>query len=195
MVTRAGNTRAKVSTPYKTTASKHIRNKVTSSLGLVPLVECPLRPPLPLLPPPLTSVMELLAPLAGTRTRSSQARSALATAQPTSVRHLARVHRQHCRGKIHQFHNMLVLQARPSPTSPDRCLGCWVSAQHVVLYIRSTQRRSFISGRRTDTATAASARNPRGLWPPVTKFQGAHRRREPAPRAPLLSAKTREPAL
>ena len=185
MVTRAGNTRAKVSTPYKTTASKHIRNKVTSSLGLVPLVECPLRPPLPLLPPPLTSVMELLAPLAGTRTRSSQARSALATAQPTSVRHLARVHRQHCRGKIHQFHNMLVLQARPSPTSPDRCLGCWVSAQHVVLYIRSTQRHSH----------ACFCEEPTGSFAASYEVSRRYAGNGCLRLERLLSAKAREPAL
>ena len=52
---------------------------------------------------------------------------------------------------------------RPAPTTQDGCLACWVSAQQVVPYIRSTQRHSH-------TYFARSSRAPS---PPVTKFQGA----------------------
>ena len=53
-----------------------------------------------------------------------------------------------------------------------------------------------MSGRRSDTATPASARSPRTPSPPVAKFfKALCRLREPAPRAPLFSVKAREPAL
>ena len=57
VVTRVGNTRAKVSLPHKTTASTHLQKKVTSGRGLVTLLDCPPRPPLPLLPALLAPVM------------------------------------------------------------------------------------------------------------------------------------------
>ena len=100
MVTRVGNTRAKVSPLHKTTVSTHLRNKVTSSRCLVTLVECP---PFPLLPPPLASVM--MQNVNFTRCSCSK------------------------------------LVQRPAPTSLVSCLACRV-AQHVIPYIRSTQRRS-----------------------------------------------------
>ena len=55
------------------------------------------------------------------------------------------------------------LVQRPAPTSLDSCLACWVSAQHVVPYIRATPRHSH----------TYFARSPHAPSPPVTKFQGA----------------------
>ena len=63
---------------------------------------------------------------------------------------------------------------RPAPTSQKVCLACWVSAQHVVPHIRSTQRHSH----------AYVGRSSRAPSPPVTKFQGAM----PATGACALSA-------
>ena len=97
----------------------------------------PPRPPLPLWPPPLESVTVPLTTLAETRTRASQASSALATDKPTAIRHLPCVRRQHCRGEMYSR-----LVQRPAPTSLDRCLACWVSAQHVVPYIRPMHQHS-----------------------------------------------------
>ena len=126
------------------TASPHTRRTVTSSLGLATTVKSPPRPALPLLPPPLASGTVHLTTLAETPMRASQAPSALATDKPTAVRHLPPVRRQHCRRKHILFTRCPCyrLVQRPAPTSRDRCLACWVSAQHVVSCIRSTQRHS-----------------------------------------------------
>ena len=108
-VTRVGNTRANVSPPQETMFSTHMRNMVTSSLCLATTVESPPRPPLPLLFTLLALVTVTLTNPAEIRTRASQVLSALATDKPTAVGHLPRVCHQHCLGKTHYFHKMLVL--------------------------------------------------------------------------------------
>ena len=142
---RRGNSRgqhqSKGQPSHIMTASPHAEQGNQQS-GPVTTVESLRRPPLPLLPPPLASVTVPVTTPAETRTRTSQSPFALATDKPTAVRHLPRVRRQHCRGKAYDFTRCSCsrLVQRPAPISLDRCLACWVSAQHVVPCIRLTQR-------------------------------------------------------
>lgn len=110
------NTRATGSHTRTTAATT---KTVISSLGRVNRVEANPRLLLPCLPPPLAFVTAPPITQGETQTHANQAPSAPATDKPTAVRHLPRVRRQHCRGKIRLFHKMLVSEARSAP-SADR---------------------------------------------------------------------------
>ena len=131
------------------TSSTHTRNEVTSCLSLVTTLESPPRPPLPLLPPPLTYVTVPITTLAEPRTCASQAPSALATDKTTAVV-----------SQDADVPGSSRVQRRPASTAASPT-GFPPSAS------------SRIFGRRSDTATSVSASSTRASSPPVTKFHGA----------------------
>ena len=145
MVSRGDNTGAKVSAPHKMTASAHTRRTVARSLGLATTVELSPHPPLRLWPPPLASVTVPLTIPAETQKRACQAPSATATDKPTRRYSTSRASTASTAGGKHIYFTICALYRlvqHPVPTRLDRCLACRVSDQHVVLYIRSTQRHS-----------------------------------------------------
>ena len=143
-ITRVGNTRVKVSTPHKTTASTHTRNKVTSSLGLVTTVECPLARLFRCCPLP----WHLLRCLSQPRRKPERAPARhLPHCQLTSRRRYgtSRASAASTAGEKHISFTRCScyrLVQRPATTKLDRYLDCWIYAQHVVTYIRSTQRHN-----------------------------------------------------
>ena len=128
MVTRGDDTRAKVRPPLKVTASTHTRRTVTNSLGLATTVEFPPRPLLLLLPLLWHPLRCISQPRGNPRRYGTSRASAASTA----------------RGKHINFTRCSCsrLVQRPALISLDSCVAGWVSDQHVVPYIRSTQRYS-----------------------------------------------------